>query len=82
VGFPEDLHASQYQHLLLDAKQGNATTEPKFTTYLYRVYVRADRPVESAIEKQRAKANRRVDFEEMQKQWQEIGRKAEEYALR
>jgi hypothetical protein len=85
MGFARGLPASQYQDLLLDAKQADATTskwtEPKFMAYLYKVYVRADRTVESPIKKPRAKAHRRVDFEEMQRQRQEIGRKAEEYAL-
>ena len=50
--------------------------------YLYKVYVRGDRAIESPIEKPRTKKHRRVDFEEMQKQRTEIGRIAEEYALK
>jgi Domain of unknown function (DUF3883) len=86
MGFAQGLPSSQYQNLLLDAKQANATTrkwaEPKFMAYLYKVHVRADRSVELPIRKPHARAHRRVDFEEMQRQRQEIGRKAEEYALR
>lgn len=49
--------------------------------YLYRFYIRADRAIESPIEKPRSKKHRRVDFEEMQRQRTEIGRLAEEFAL-
>ena len=86
MGFPEDLPFTQYQNLLLEAKRGNPTTrkwsEPKFMAYLYRVYVRAELRAERSIEKPRVKKHRRVDFEEMQKQKAEIGRLAEEYALK
>lgn len=86
MGFPEGLPASQYQNLLLDAKEGNPITrrwtEPKFMAYLYRIYVRGDSAFESPIKKPQTKRHRRVDFEEMQKQRGQIGRKAEEYALR
>jgi hypothetical protein len=85
MDFPEGLPASQYQNLLLDAKQANATTRkwtaPKFMAYLYKVYVRVDRSIQSPIKKPRARGHRRVDFEEMQKQREQIGRKAEELAL-
>jgi hypothetical protein len=85
MGFDANLPRSQYQNLLLKAKRGNTTTakwsEPKFMAYLYKVYVRGDRVIESPIEKPRVKKHRRIDFEEMQKQRSEIGRIAEEYAL-
>lgn len=85
LGCPEDLPHSQYQNLLLEKKRGDATTqkwsEPKFMAYLYKVYVRADREIQSLIKKPRKKKHRRVDFEEMQRQRAEIGRLAEEYAL-
>ena len=85
LGFGVNLPRSQYQNLLLKAKRDNPATakwsEPKFMAYLYKVYVREDRAIESPIEKPWAKKHRRVDFEEMQKQRAEIGRIAEEYAL-
>jgi len=85
LGFPDNLPHSQYQNLLLDKKRGDPTTrkwsEPKFMAYLYKVYVRGDRPIDSPIKKPRKKKHRRVDFEEMQKQRSEIGRIAEDYAL-
>ena len=50
--------------------------------YLYKVYVRGDRAIESPIKKPRSSSHRMVDFEEMQKQREEIGRKAEDFALK
>lgn len=85
LGYGSDLPSSQYQNLLIKAKRDNPTTRdwsaPKFMAYLYKVHVRADRAIESPIEKPHAMKHRRVDFEEMQKQRDEIGRVAEEYAL-
>lgn len=86
MGFSEGLPFSQYQNLLLEAKRGDPTTrkwsEPKFMAYLYKVYVRGERAIEPPIEKPRVKKHRRVDFEDMQKQKGEIGRLAEEFALK
>jgi Domain of unknown function (DUF3883) len=86
LGFPQDLPSSQYQNLLLEAKRGDPTTrkwsEPKFMAYLYKVYVRGELGAERSIQKPRVRKHRRVDFEEMQKQKAEIGRVAEEYALK
>jgi hypothetical protein len=78
LGFPNDLPYSRYQHLLLGAKRRDPTTRkwtaPKFMAYLYKVYVRGDRPIDSPISKPPKRKHRRVDFEEMQKQRAEIGR--------
>jgi hypothetical protein len=86
MGFPENLPFSRYQNLLREAKGANATTrkwsEPKFMAYLYKTYVRAELRGERSIQKPRVKKHRRVDFEEMQKQRSEIGRFAEEFALK
>lgn len=86
MGFDENLPVSQYQNLLLKAKRQEQATkrwsEPKFMAYLYKVYVRVDRDVEAPIEKPKTKRHRKVNFEEMQKDRAEIGRIAEEYALR
>jgi Domain of unknown function (DUF3883) len=85
LGLGKNLSHSRYQNLLLDVKRGNSTTrkwsEPTFMAYLYKVYVRSDRPIECPIRKPRAKRKGRVDFEEIQKQRSEIGRAAEEYAF-
>ena len=50
--------------------------------YLYKVYVRAELGGERSIKKPKIRKHRRVDFEEMQKQKAEIGRIAEDYALK
>jgi hypothetical protein len=86
MGFPKGLPFSQYQNLLVEAKRGNPTTrkwsEPKFMAYLYKVYLRGELGGERSIKKPRRKKHRRVDFEEMQRQAGEIGRIAEDYALK
>ena len=86
MGFPSGLPLSEYQNLLLKAKRRNSVTrewtEPKFMAYLYKVYVRPDRGIGSPIKKPRNKEHRRLDFEEIQRQRTEIGRQAEEYALK
>ncbi len=85
LGFASNLPASEYQSLLLKAKQGDPVTrhwsEPKFMAYLYKVYVRQQRPIAPPIEKPKAKRHRKMDFEELQKERAEIGRIAEEFAL-
>jgi Domain of unknown function (DUF3883) len=85
LGCEEGYSPSRYQNYLLKAKTSNRETRkwsaPKFMAYLYKVYVHADRPVTSPLEKPHVKKHRRVDFEEMQKQRAEIGRAAEEFAL-
>lgn len=85
LGLASGQPSSEYQNLLLKIKRHNPVTRtwsaPKFMAYLYATYMDVDRPIESPIEKPRAKRHKRVDFEEIQKQRAEIGRKAEEYAL-
>jgi hypothetical protein len=86
LGFADSLPASQYQNLLIDAKSSNGTTRawsyPKFMAFLYKMYVRSARVTEQPIEKPRKKSHRRVDFEDMQKLKDEIGKLAEEFALK
>ena len=86
MGFEINLPVSQYQNLLLKAKRGDPVTrkwsEPKFMAYLYKIYVRVERAVEPPVEKPKAKRRRRVDFDELQKDRAEIGRIAEEFALK
>ncbi len=85
TGFQDGLPYSQYQNLLLEAKDNDKRTrpwtEPKFMAFLYKTYVRSEQTPEHTIRKPRAKSLRLVDFDEMQKQRGEIGRRAEEYAL-
>lgn len=86
LGLKDNLPASEYQSLLLGEKRRNAVTRrwsaPKFMAYLYKVYVRSERVVVSSVQKPRQRKHRRVDFDEMQKQREELGRRAEEFALR
>lgn len=85
-GFGMGLPSSEYQSLLLKVKGRDPVarrwSEPKFIAYLYNVYVHAHRAIAPPIEKPKAKRHRRVDFEELQRERAEIGRIAEEFALR
>jgi hypothetical protein len=84
-GFAENLPASEYQHLLLQAKRSHPITKtwrnPKFMSFLYHTYVRADHKSSSAVQKPRKKFRRKVNFEDVQNQRDAIGKAAEEYAL-
>ncbi len=86
LGCPNDLFVSQYQHLLLKAKQSSAITmnwsNPKFMTFLYETYVYDHITPTNPIKKPRKKAHRKVNFEEVQNQRNEIGKAAEEFALK
>ncbi|WP_426203885.1 hypothetical protein [Pseudomonas sp. TWP3-1] len=85
LGFDPDLPASQYQHLIVQAKLGNATTlswsNPKFTAFLYRTIVRAESVPGSTIHKPDKKNHRKVNFEDIQDQRDQIGKAAEEFAM-
>lgn len=86
LGHPDGLPHSQYQNLLLESKNQQASTRgwsnPKFMAFLYKTYVRVGRATAPPVQRPRKKNRRRVDFEEMQKQKSEIGRAAEAYALK
>jgi hypothetical protein len=86
LGFVEDLPASEYQHLLLQAKMENPITKdwrnPKFMAFLYDTYVHAEREPASTVQKPRKKACRKVNFEDVQDQRDAIGKAAEDYALK
>jgi hypothetical protein len=85
LGFDPDLPASHYQHLIVQAKLGNATTlswsNPKFTAFLYRTIVRAESVPGSTIHKPAKKNHRKVNFEDIQDQRDQIGKAAEEFAM-
>lgn len=85
LGFAEYLPSSEYQHLLLQAKLENPICKdwrnPKFMAFLYDNYVHAEREPISTIQKPRKKAHRKVNFEDVQSQRDEIGKAAEDYAL-
>lgn len=86
LGFEPHLPASQYQHLIVQAKFGNRVTHgwsnPKFTAFLYRTIVRVDATPDSPLRKPPKKSHRKVDFEDIQDQRDRIGKAAEEYALK
>jgi hypothetical protein len=85
LGFDPDLPASQYQHLIVQAKNINVTTRawsnPKFTAFLYRTIVRTESVPGSTIHKPAKKSHRRVNFEDIQDQRDRIGKMAEEFAM-
>jgi hypothetical protein len=86
LGLRGGLPASEYQNHLMGAKQKNQATSqwstPKFMAYLYRTYIRPDSPTMTPIAPPRSKKYRLVDFDEIQKERGEIGRLAEEFALK
>lgn len=86
LGCPDNLPVSQYQHLLLKAKQSNNITRdwsnPKFMAFLYDTYVYDNVTPTSTIKPPRKKSHRKVNFEDVQNQRNEIGKAAEEFALK
>lgn len=87
LGFGEDRYTSEYQHLLLQAKLDNPVTtswsNPKFMMYLYATYVddNENGKANNGIEAPRDKKPRRVNMEDLQRQWDAIGKAAERFAL-
>jgi len=86
LGYGEERYTSEYQHLLLQAKLDNAITKswsnPKFMMFLYETYIHRDDAATAAdIEEPKDRKHRRVNMEDMQRQWGAIGRVAEDYAL-
>jgi hypothetical protein len=87
LGFGEDLFRSEYQHLILTAKFANLTTKdwtnPKFMAFLYDTYINVDEQPTPNVRKPHKKAgHRKVNFEDVQNQRGEIGKAAEEFALK
>ena len=87
LGFDENLFSSEYQHLILTAKYSNSTTKdwrnPKFMAFLYKTYINADDGPTPDVRKPRKKVgHRKVNFEDVQNQRGEIGKAAEEFALK
>lgn len=83
--FGTDRYTSEYQHLLLQAKLDNRITKswsnPKFMMFLYATYVDDDDgEVNGGIEGPRDKRPRRVNMEDIQRQWGAIGKAAERFA--
>ena len=86
LGYADHLPASEYQHLLLDAKRSNPITKelsnPKFMVFLYDVYVReVTTPEVEVIQKPLKKTPKKVNFEDIDKNKKLIGEIAEKYAL-
>lgn len=85
LGYDEGRPASEYQHFLLEAKNSSAITQswsnPKFMAFLYDTYVRPGSKPTSTVQKPRKKVHRRVNFEDVQAQRDEIGKAAEAFAL-
>lgn len=76
---------SEYQHLLVSAKESNTTTRswsnPKFMAFLYEQYVRNEPKPGDGIHPPKKKSPRKVNFEDIQNQRDLIGKAAEEFAL-
>lgn len=86
LGFGADQYTSEYQHLLLQAKLDNPITKswsnPKFMMFLYATYVEHDEgEVKGGIEGPRDRKPRRVNMEDIQRQWGAVGKAAENFAL-
>jgi Domain of unknown function (DUF3883) len=85
TGLPDNLHRSEIQNRLLDVKADNPITRswsnPKFMRFLYDTYVRQEPKEPGADKKPRKKTHRKVNFEDIQAQRGDIGKKAEKFAL-
>jgi len=86
VDCPKGLPVSQYQHLLLKAQQSSANTRdwsnPKFMAFLYGTYIPGNKTTTNTIKRPRRKVHRKVNFENVQNLRNEIGKAAEEFALK
>lgn len=86
LGYGWDRPSSEHQHLLVQEKLSNQITRkwsnPKFMAFLYDTYVHADRKSKATVQKPPKKvSHRKVNFEDVQSQRDEIGKAAEEFAL-
>jgi hypothetical protein len=85
LGYADGRPISEYQYLLLKAKLSNAITRkwsnPKFMKFLYDEYVRAGSAVTNIVQKPRLKLHQKVNFEDISKQRDAIGKAAEEFAV-
>ncbi len=85
LGYVEGRPVSEYQYLLLKAKHSNATTKtwsnPKFMSFLYDTFISGGRKPTNTVRKPRSKVHRKVNFEDIQGQRDEIGKAAETFAL-
>jgi hypothetical protein len=87
LGLEEGLLSSEYQHRLLKVKDSNGDTKtwsnPKFMSFLYQKYIyeTLGSSLQSRIAKPRKVTRRKVDFKELQRIWDELGKKSEEFAI-
>jgi len=86
LGLPERDYISEKQHYLVIEKQKNNITSnwsnPKYTSFLYSKFTNLKRKPSITIKKPRKKTKRKVNFEDIQKRRNEIGRMSEEFALK
>lgn len=84
LGLADNLPVSQYQHLIIQVKKSNSLTRtwsnPKFTAFLYRTILRPEPVQYSTIRKPSKKAHRKVNFEDVQRERDRIGKAAEAFA--
>jgi hypothetical protein len=85
LGYADGRPISEYQYLLLETKLSNAITRkwsnPKFMKFLYDEYVRAESTVTNNVQKPRLKLHQKVNFEDISRQRDAIGKAAEEFAV-
>jgi Domain of unknown function (DUF3883) len=87
LGLEESRSSSEYQHLLLQEKNKSAETKswsnPKFMSFLYQKYIYENLEFvhPSTLHKPRKVRHKKVNFEDLLNNRDEIGRKSEEYAI-
>lgn len=87
LGISKKEFSSEYQHLIYLKKLENPITKiwsnPKYMVYLYKKFIKGNlnQPDPEVIKKPRKKVNRRVDFDEISENRDEIGKKSEKFAM-
>lgn len=87
LGISEKEFSSEYQHLIYLKKLENPITKnwsnPKYMIYLYKKFIKGNlnQPDPEVIKKPRKKVNRRVNFDEISENRDEIGKKSEKFAM-
>lgn len=78
-------YTSEIQHRLIECKNGNPRTRawsnPKFMRFLYKIFLPEFLSQGPKIGAPGKRKPRKVNFEELQRQWGKIGKLAEEHAL-
>ncbi len=87
MGISEKQYISEYQHLLVESKLASKITKhwsnPKFMSFLYAKYIRRnlDDTPSNTFKKPRKKSRRKVNFEDVSKARDAIGKASEEFAV-